>query len=243
MPLLTRTEGFYRGFGSLPAFLAAPTIIDGRRLNSNGTSIASNTVNPGNGALVIPIVRHRMTSGTDVLHTAPTTTLANMSTRVEAIQRGEVGAAALRVSGWETRASGATGDGTLTGQYNSTTVNNRMIELIRFASGFDATNPIGEVNSNRGNSGTTLSVSFTNPPASTSVGILAYLDNVNGVPGSNPAGWNYLNDPDGNPVEPTSVGSMHVRTLWKRDPGQGPHTFTGLTAAIRVVILIEVLQA
>jgi hypothetical protein len=243
MPLLTRTEGFYRGFGSPSAFLAAPTMLSSRRLNSAGTSINSDTINPGDGSLNIIIPFHRITSATDVAHTAPTTTLSNMSARTEIVTRGEVGFAAIKVGSWWSRATGATGDGVLTANYDAS-VSNRMVGVIRFASGFDTTTPIGLSASNRANSGTSLGVSFGSAPAATSIGILCLIDSLNGTTGDNPADWNYLNDPDGNPVNATSVGTLHARTLWRRNPGIGPHTFTGLSSGlIRAVILIEVLQA
>jgi hypothetical protein len=116
-------------------------------------------------------------------------------------------------------------------------VNNRMLEAIRFASGFNTTTPIGLFNSAQSSSGTSIGVSFPSAPAATSIGILSLIDNLNGTTGENPAGWTEL-------VSPTSVGTMHARTLWRRDPGTGPHTFTGLSSGlIRAVILIEVKQA
>jgi hypothetical protein len=236
MPGLIRTEAFWRSGGSPSAIIADPAFATaGVRANSAGTTLASGSFDPGDGSLLIPIVRHRITTATDVGHTAPTTTLSNMTTRTEAVTRGEVGAAAIKVSGWWTRATGATGSGTVTAQY-AASVSNRMIEVIRFSGGFNTTTPIGLTASNRRNSGTSISVSFPSAPAESSIGILALIDNQNGVVGDDPAGWTQF-------VSPTSVGSMHVRTLWKRNPGQGPHTFTNLLTNTSAVILIEVFQA
>lgn len=166
---------------SNPETLGTPTY-------GGGTELASDTVAPADGALVIVKLKSR--DKDPHTHVAPSTTLANMTawTLIDTVAQVDSTAPRYcRMSAWWARATGAPGPGTIT-PGASIPVFNLDVDVLQVAAGYDTADPIGAVGVNSNEAGTTLAVTLDNNPAADSVCIAELLQHGNdssiGITGS-----------------------------------------------------------
>ena len=234
------------GFFSAPPPALQAALSDAEQLSfdflggsPSPSSIPSASINPGDGALIKVIVRHRSTDGLARTHLAPTTTLANLhdfgsGVRFQKIWDSfDATGADLRVTEWWGYATGATGAGTITGNFSGA-VQNASIEVFRYAAGW-AASPNGVFDTTEG-AGTTWAVTFGSAPVATSRLLMAVLQNTTDQSHTLPAGWTSVTD--------FQTGFHHALTAKAAGAvGAGPHTITDLSSAFRAGGASEVLAA
>lgn len=220
-----------------PETLSEPAQLSFNYQASSPTSVVSSTINPGAGALVRVIVRHA--AATQRAHTPPTTTLANMhdfgeGARFEKVWDSAIsGASERRVTEWWGYSTGATGEGTITGNMDGA-VANASIEVLRFAAGWAAA-PNGLFDTTEG-SANTWAVEFGSAPVGTSQLVMAMLQAIDTNVATLPSGWTEITN---------FVSSFHhaVTAYAPGSVGAGPHTITDLSGVIKAGGALETLQA
>ena len=227
-----------------PALQASTELSDAERLSfdflgGSPSSIPSASINPGDGALIRVIVRHRATDGLAQTHLAPTTTLTNLHDFGSGVRFQKIwdsfnaSGVDQRVTEWWGYSTGDTGAGTITGNFSGA-VTNSSIEVFRYAVGWAAA-PNGVFDTTEG-AGTTWAATFGSAPVATSRLLMAVLQSSGGTTHALPAGWTLVTE---------FVTSFHSVITAKAlgSVGAGPHTITDLVNVARAGGASEVLAA
>lgn len=235
-------------FLAMATMAGAPTLSDPELLSFNyqaasPASVASDSINPGNGALIRVIVRHRDTVSSKT-HTVPTTTLADLFDfgagarfqqlwTIESISSFPVH---LRVTEFWGYATGATGAGTITAGF-SAAPENAAIEVIRYARGWRAApNDETDTSISSPTLATSIDFQFASAAAASSAAIIAMLNNADNTTRTLPAGWTSITN--------FSSGFLHAITAFKKGSvGTGPYSVTAMSSSNKSGGMTETLKA
>lgn len=213
------------------AQLVNPELLSFNFVHLPSGSIVSDSINPGDGALIRVIVRHRDLTSSKT-HTVPTTTLSNLFDfgagakfqQLWTIESVSAFPVYLRTTEFWGYATGATGAGTITAGFSEVPWN-ASIEVIRYASGWaSAPNGLQDTSKHDVTTESSLAFDFPGTPAAASAAIIAMINNADNINRALPAGWTSLTN--------FSSSFHHAISAFKRGSvGAGPHTVTGMDAA------------